>query len=275
MARAKGILENLHGRLDNNTTICHRNGKAFTRPAHIRQPHRLSREQLPIRERQSHNNALWRALKATKQVYFEGENTAYNCFMSVNRESPVPFLTKQHYYWNTALLLPDMYLSFGPLLPVSYQLGDVDGQPALLTDLSANDLRHLAAPDTYGSPKDFALLLYVLHQRLLPQQTGEEWAQLSITVEPLTKHDFTTVPSTILSPYKNPKGTLALVSPRFSDPMLGFGIVRLQAGHASTQRVVTRCTYYERFTTEEALQAAADSYGGLTTNDTYLNPKSR
>ena len=38
MARAKGILENLHGRLDNNTTICHRNGKAFTRPAHIRQP---------------------------------------------------------------------------------------------------------------------------------------------------------------------------------------------------------------------------------------------
>ena len=37
----------------------------------------------------------------------------------------------------------------------------------------------------------------------------------------------------------------------------------------------TRCTYYERFTTEEALQAAADSYGGLTTNDTYLNPKSR
>ena len=38
MARAKGILENLHGRLDNNTTICHRNGKAFTRPAHILQP---------------------------------------------------------------------------------------------------------------------------------------------------------------------------------------------------------------------------------------------
>ena len=120
---------------------------------------------------------------------------------------------------------------------------------------------------TYGSPKDFALLLYVLHQRLLPQQTGEEWAQLSITVEPLTKRDFTTVPSTILSPYKNPKGTLALVAPRFSDPLLGFGIVRLQTGHASTQRVVTRCTYYQRFTTEEALQAAADSYGGLTTSN--------
>ena len=272
MARVKGILENLHGQLDNSTTICHRNGKAFTRPAHIRQPRRLSREQLPIRERQSHNNALWRALKTTKQVYFEGENTAYNCFMSVNRESPVPFLTKQHYYWNTALLLPDMYLSVGPLPPVIYQLGDVDGQPALLTDLTTTDLRHLAVPDELASPKDFALLLYVLHQRLLPQQTGEEWAQLSISVEPLTKSDFTTVPSTIHSPYKNPKGTLALVAPRFADPMLGFGIVRLQNGHASTQRVITQCAYYERFTTEEALQAAADSYGGLTGNDTFLKP---
>lgn len=272
MAKAKGILENLHGRLDSNTTICHRNGKAFTRPAHIRQPRRLTREQLPVREQQSHNNALWRALKATKQVYFEGENTAYNCFMSVNRESPVPFLTKQHYYWNTALLLPDMYLSFGHLPPVSYQLGDVDGQPALLTDLTANDLRHLAAPDRASTPKDYTLLLYVLYQKLLPQQKGEEWAQLRITVEPLTKDDFTTVPSTILSPYKNPKGTLALVAPRFADPMLGFGIVRLQNGHASPQRVVTRCTYYERFTTEEAIQAAADSYGGFTDKDIFLKP---
>ena len=33
---------------------------------------------------------------------------------------------------------------------------------------------------------------------------------------------------------------------------------------SSRQRVVTRCTYYERYITEEALQAAAKSYGGLT-----------
>ena len=39
------------------------------------------------------------------------------------------------------------------------------------------------------------------------------------------------------------------------------------ASHASRQRVVTRCTYYERYTTEEALQAAAKSYGGLTGED--------
>ena len=27
--------------------------------------------------------------------------------------------------------------------------------------------------------------------------------------------------------------------------------------------IVTQCTYYERYTTEEALQATAKSYGGL------------
>ena len=43
-----------------------------------------------------------------------------------------------------------------------------------------------------------------------------------------------------------------------------FGLVHVIDGHASTQRVVTRCTYYERYTTEEALQAAAKSYKGLT-----------
>ena len=32
----------------------------------------------------------------------------------------------------------------------------------------------------------------------------------------------------------------------------------------SLQGIVTRCTYYERYTTDEALQKAAESYGGLT-----------
>jgi hypothetical protein len=49
--------------------------------------------------------------------------------------------------------------------------------------------------------------------------------------------------------------------------MLGFALVRLKDGHASRQHVVTRCNYYERYTTEEALQAAAKSYKGLTGED--------
>ena len=232
MARVKGILEDLHGRLDDNFTICHRGDTTFTRPAHIRQPHRLSRKQLLIRERQSHNNALWRALKESGHVYFEANKPAYNHFMAINMQSPVPYIPKQQFHSGNALLLPGMVLSDGPLTPISYQLDEVDGQSALLTDLTKKEAQK------------FTLLLYV-------------------------------VPPTLLTPYQSKSGTLALVGPRFADPMLGFGLVRLKDGHASRQRVVTRCTYYERYTTEEALQAAAKSYGGLTGEDFFLNSKSR
>lgn len=57
---------------------------------------------------------------------------------------------------------------------------------------------------------------------------------------------------------------MALTGDHFANPMMGFGVVRIADGHVSSQRVVTRCTYYERFTTEEAMQAAAKSYGGFT-----------
>ena len=263
MARVKGILEDLHGRLDDNFTICHRGDKTFTRPAHIRQPHRLSRKQLLIRERQSHNNALWRALKESGHVYFEANKPAYNHFMAINMQSPVPYIPKQQFHSGNAMLLPGMVLSDGPLTPISYQLDEVDGQPALLTDLTKKEAQKST------------LLLYVLHQKVLAHQDWPDQFYLSIKVETLTTSDFTVVPSTLLTPYQSKSGTLALVGPRFADPMLGFGIVRLKDGHASRQHVVTRCTYYERYTTEEALQAAAKSYGGLTGEDFFLNSKSR
>jgi hypothetical protein len=42
--------------------------------------------------------------------------------------------------------------------------------------------------------------------------------------------------------------------------VVGFGLVQVINGKASSQRVVTHCTYYEKYTTEEAIQAAAKSY---------------
>ena len=252
MARiTKGLLTSLEGQLD-GMTLYKRGENIFARPSHIRQPRRLSRKQLAIRERQSHNNALWRALKKTGMVYFDGDKTPYNRFMSINMNSPIPYLAKQQYHSGNALLLPDMVLSDGPLSPISYQLDEVDGQPALLTDLTKADTRK------------YTLLLYVLEQSVFTWKLNDETFQLDIHVETLTPADFTNVPSTLFSPYKNVRGTLALVGDRFADPMLGFGLVRVKNGHASHQRVVTNCTYYEQYTTEEALLAAAKSYGGLT-----------
>ena len=34
-----------------------------------------------------------------------------------------------------------------------------------------------------------------------------------------------------------------------------------------SQTIVTRCTLYKQYTTEDALETAADSYGGLTDRD--------
>ena len=268
MARIENDIMGIEGRVGGLTTYI-RNGKKYVRVSTSHQPRRLSRKQLLVRERQSHNNALWRALKASGHVFMEGgDNTAYNHFMAINMESPVPYIPKQQYHSGNALLLPDMIISDGPLQPVSYQLGEIDNPtsslnapatiPALLTDLTPNDAKN----DTF--------LLYVLQQNVITHQDWPDQFYLSIKAEPLTKDDFTLVPSTLLSPYKNAQGTLALIGDRFADPMLGFGIVRIKDGHASHQHVVTHCTYYERFTTEEALQAAAKSYGGLTGEDTFL-----
>ena len=197
MARIENDIMGIEGRVGGLTTYI-RNGKKYVRVSTSHQPRRLSRQQLLVRERQSHNNALWRALKAPATI------------------------------------------------------------PALLTDLTPKDAKN----DTF--------LLYVLHQKVITHQNWPDQFYLSIKAETLTKDDFTLVSSTLLSPYKNAKGTLALIGPRFDDPMLGFALVRLKDGHASRQHVVTRCTYYERFTTEETLQTAAKSYGGLTGEDTFL-----
>ena len=229
-------------------TVYKRDGETFVRTTHIHQPRRLSRGQLLLRERQSHNNVLWRALKRSGRVYFDGDKAPYYRFMSVNLVSPVPYLLKQHYYSDNALLLPEMVVSDGPLPPVSYQLGEVDGKPALLTDL------------TESRAAKMTLLLYVLTQRVMPWRDDADVFRLEITPEELDVKDFVNVPS----PCKDDHCTLALVGDRYADAMLGFALVQVKDGKASHQRVVTRCDYYKKYTTEEALQAAAKSYGGLT-----------
>ena len=257
MAKLEDDILGIEGRIGQMTAYT-RNGKKYLRVAHTRQPRRLSRKQLMVRERQGHNNALWRALKATNQVYIEGgDNTTYNRFMSLNTASPVPYLGKMQYHSGNALLLPNMLLSYGPLKPISYQFVEVDGRQALFTDLTKQEIRN------------DSILLFVLRQKVITHQDWYDQFYLKIDVETLTPDDFTIVPSTLLTPYKGKDGCLVLVGERYDDPMMGFGLVRVKDGHASHQRVVTNCTYYERYTTEEALQAAADSYGGLT-EDPFL-----
>lgn len=222
-------------------TLYRRNGKTFVRPAHIRQPRRLSRKQLMQREQLSHNNTLWRRLKMSKRVYFEGEKGAYCRFMSVNKMSPVVYLTKEENASRVGLLLPEMVISDGPRPSIGYRLGNVGGEAALLVDLCKEEV---------GKGE---LLLYVLRQELVRHSRYGELPQLSIKVETVGIEDVVEV-----------EGGIAMTGERFADAMAGFGLVQVIDGQVGRQRVVTRCTYYERYTTEEALEAAAKSYGGLT-----------
>ena len=59
-------------------------------------------------------------------------------------------------------------------------------------------------------------------------------------------------------------GRLALVGEEFADDMKGWALVKVVDDRCSPQTIVTRCTLYQQYTTKEALERAADSYGGLT-----------
>lgn len=242
MAEVTNDIFGLIGQLG-GMTFYQKNGKTFTRPKHIHQPRSLSRSQLAQREKQSHNNNLWAVLKNAEELHFEGGTGPYYRFMSVNRFSPTIYLTKQQLRNNFTLLLPETVVSDGPLPPIEYHLGDLGGTPALLTNLSAKEA------------KKGMLLLYTLHQRILVYQDEEynmPWMEIEVEEVDLSKAA------------TNAEGCVVLTDERFADTMKGFALVRVIDGHASHQRIVTHCTYYERFTTEEALQAAAKSYRGLT-----------
>ena len=65
-------------------------------------------------------------------------------------------------------------------------------------------------------------------------------------------------------------GFYVLKDEEFADDMKGRALVDVVNDRCSPQTIVTRCTLYQQYTTEEALEKAADSYGGLT-EEPYLS----
>ena len=63
---------------------------------------------------------------------------------------------------------------------------------------------------------------------------------------------------------RNVDGRLTLVGDVLGDDMRGWALVRMAESKASSQKVVTRCSLYEQYLTDEAFERAAQSYGGLT-----------
>ena len=57
-----------------------------------------------------------------------------------------------------------------------------------------------------------------------------------------------------------------------ADEKKGWALVKVVDDRRSPQTIVTRCTLYQQYTTEDALERAADSYGGLTETP-FLSPR--
>ena len=64
----------------------------------------------------------------------------------------------------------------------------------------------------------------------------------------------------------------SLVSDEFADSTKGWALVRVIGDRCSPQTIQTRCTLYQQYMTDEALQRAAKSYGGIT-DKPFLSPR--
>lgn len=232
--KAKGLL--FTGRVPkSNVTIYYRNGDFVVRPAHSEGKRSNTSKQFVQRQRMRHSIALWKALKPCQPLFTNGK-TNYNGFIALANRLPVVFVPK---FWEdcAALLMLDIPVSEGTLLPIKQQIGMVDGTPALMTNLKATE---------WGQPERW--MLYTAEQL-----EGDTIPMVRFKVREVPLEEFTEV-----------DGCLALVDNEFSNEMKGWALVRRDGDRCSSQGIVTRCTYYERFTTEEAMQKAAESYGGLT-----------
>ena len=231
----KGLV--LTGRLKKSgITVYLRNGKPVARTATSWQPKRRTRKQFIARQQMLHSTRSWAFVKYAGTPMFPAQPTAYARFLHLMHRTEVVFLPQNGPLDSATLLLPDMPVSEGPLPTVKQHLGEIGDKMALVTNLTRDNLR-----------RGDKLILYTLTQdiRWKPQVY---FSRREVMPDELT----------------DTADGLALIGDEFADEMKGWALVHVRGESCSTQTAITRCTYYKQFTTEEALQKAAASYGGLT-----------
>jgi len=213
-----------------------RNGTVVTRVSTSEGRRSNSRGQFIQRQRMRHSIALWKELSRWSPMFTEGK-TAYHRFLSLANQLPVVYMPKNKDSVEGSLLMPGIPVSEGSLSPMQLRFGEVDGTPALITNRKADEIRPFEV-----------FLLYTAEQ----QFRREDCPQVSFMMREVKRNEFVVV-----------DGCLALLDEDFANEMKGWALVRVMGKNCSIQSIVTRCKYYERYTTEEALEAAAKSYGGL------------
>lgn len=192
------------------------------------------------RQKMRHTMALWKMLKDC-EVFFTGPRNAYLEFASLaNRLSPV-FVPKTMN--QASFLMPGIPISNGTLQTENARLGEVDGVAVLITGLNAVEW-----------PRNERLLLYTATQCVENDLPRVRFSMREISRQEMTVKD----------------GYYILKGKEFANNMKGWALVDAVNNRCSSQTIVTNCTLYKEYTTEEALQKAADSYGGLI-EEPYLS----
>ena len=216
-------------------TLYMRQGQVVARVSRSRERRCNTLAQFKQRQRVRHAVALWHALRVCDPM-FTLHNTAYRGFMSLATRMESVYVIQ--FQSDASFLMPGIPVSEGSLPPVVQRLALVEGEMALLTDIKADANR-----------RNERLLLYTAEQLVEGRSPRVEFHP----VREVARLEMVAV-----------EGRLALKGPDFSNPMMGWALVRVVNDRCSTQTLVTHCTFYQRFTTDKALEEAAKSYHGLT-----------
>ncbi len=213
-------------------TIYEKNGKRVVRSAFSTPSRRCTRKQFEQRMRMRHSIALWHRLAEFEPMFTEHQS-AYSGFISLANRLPAVFVTKDEASHNVSFLMPDIPVSEGTLMSIKQHLGEVSGVAALITNLKKEDLR----------PGD-ALYLYTAEQH-----NDYNYPKTEFSVRKITKRDMTYTDN-----------GLALVGEEFANTSKGWTLVLVRGKRCTTQGLVTNCTFYQQYTTPEAMVKAAEDY---------------
>lgn len=221
-------------------TVYHRQGQLITRTSHSTERRSNTLRQFVYRQKMRHAVELWKMLRFCETKLFTRHRTAYQGFMSLANRLQAVYVPDDGLMGHASFLMPGIPMSDGTLPEVKQQLGEVGGIAALTTDLEAND---------YVDGEQ--LLLYTAEQCIENKLPRVRFSMYGVSRSDMTETE----------------GRLALVNEEFANEMKGWALVQVVGDRCSSQALVTRCNYYQPFTTGEALERAAQSYGGLTDPD--------
>ncbi|MBR1835407.1 MAG: hypothetical protein IJ785_07890 [Bacteroidales bacterium] len=260
-------------------TLYRRRGKVYARISTRAVTNRQSMGQFKARAKMRHSIALWNSFLTPykPQMAVRDGMIAYNAFLRANSALPTVYLVKQQAVQGAALLMPGMVVSEGRLPAVEYNFAVLEGGERvvltnLLTGFGAETTQELAI----GCNDDLRQLLCTNHRN--PQLVDGDTVrcyrlrQLMEGGCPKVKveccevrldNDLRANPSLPGWQFITLGGQLAIGGADDEEAGWAVAIHNAEERDASMQQVLTTCQLYRDYTTDEALAAAAESYGNV------------